>query len=159
MIAILCIALALSICINIYYLSRSNNKTTQEANAISTIKSDKPDVPIELYRQYEKTKSISGEYFKPDLKNAIPNDIFYNKKVVLTGDLKNIARVTAAKNLHKLGADIDTAINQRTNIVIVGENPGPKKMAQIDLLNSTGSTIRVINEKEFTSIIASFPDL
>lgn len=155
--SILCIVLATSISINIYFFSKSNKK--HQLPKQQSVKSDLPDVPFELYRKYEKTKNIPGEYFKPDLKNAIPNDIFYNKKVVLTGDLQNIARVTAAQHLHKLGADIDTAINQRTNIVIIGEDPGPKKMAQIDLLNSTGSNIRVIYEKEFTSIIAGFPHL
>jgi DNA polymerase III subunit epsilon len=79
--------------------------------------------------------------------------IFYNRKVVLTGDLKSFNRNDAAARLHALGAKINTSISAKTNIVIVGANAGPSKMNKIEELINSGNNIRIIYEDEFIGIL------
>lgn len=101
------------------------------------------------------SKKIKSSLLKPNLENANPDNPFYNKKVVFTGDLKEISRQDAAVKVQSLGADINVSINKKTEIVIVGNKPGPSKMKKIEELNSSGCKIRLIDEKEFLSIINS----
>jgi DNA ligase (NAD+) len=46
------------------------------------------------------------------------------------------------------GADVNTSISKKTNLVIVGQNPGPTKMGKIMELN-----IPIISEDEFLAMI------
>lgn len=99
------------------------------------------------------TKKISSALLKPNLETANPDSPFYNKKVVFTGDMQAISRHDAAVKIQALGADINTSITKKTEIVIVGDGAGPSKMKKIEELNSAGCKIRLIYEKEFLSII------
>ena len=92
---------------------------------------------------------LCGNVLKPDLEHADCNSPFYSKKVVFTGVLNSIDRKEAADLVKKLGADIDTSINKRTNFVITGSAPGPSKMQKIEQLNALGCDIRLVYEEEF----------
>ncbi|NDK56931.1 exonuclease domain-containing protein [Pontibacter fetidus] len=98
-------------------------------------------------------KKIEKNLLKPILDVADKESIFYNQKLVFTGDLKSISRSEAAKIAQRMGADINTAISAKTNIVVVGSNAGPSKMAKIESLISSGKTIRLIYEEEFLTLI------
>jgi DNA polymerase III subunit epsilon len=98
-------------------------------------------------------KKIEKNLLKPVLDVADKGSIFYNQKLVFTGDLKFISRGEAAKIVQNMGADINTAISAKTNIVIVGSNAGPSKMAKIESLISSGKSIRLIYEQEFLTLI------
>jgi DNA polymerase III subunit epsilon len=100
-------------------------------------------------------KKLDKRFLKPDLKLTDNGSLFYNQKVVLTGDLKNFQRNEAAAKLQALGAKINTSISAKTNIVVVGSNAGPSKMKKIDELVSAGNAIRIIHEEEFISILDS----
>lgn len=99
-------------------------------------------------------KKIDRDLLEPDLNVANKENIFYNKRVVFTGDLTSIDRQDAAEKIKKLGADINTAISKRTDIVIVGQRPGPSKMKKISDLRDMGYNIRLINEDEFLALLA-----
>ncbi|MBB6613127.1 3'-5' exoribonuclease [Pontibacter sp. Tf4] len=99
-------------------------------------------------------KKIERTLLKPDLDAADKNSVFYNQKLVFTGDLKSINRGDAAKIVKSMGADINTAISTKTNIVVVGSNAGPSKMAKIESLISSGKEIRIIYEEEFLTLIS-----
>ena len=98
-------------------------------------------------------KNISSQLLKPNLEVADKGNPFFKKKIVFTGDLKKISRQEAAVKVQSMGADIDTGISKRTQIVIVGEVPGPSKMKKIEELNAAGCSIRLIFEDEFLTLI------
>jgi DNA polymerase-3 subunit epsilon len=93
---------------------------------------------------------------KPD--GAPVDNPFYNKKVVLTGDLEGWDRPAAAAILQLLGADVNTSISSKTNIVIVGQGVGPKKLEKIIDLLDDGFIVRLLNERLFNKLILPYKD-
>ena len=77
------------------------------------------------------------------------SSLFANKNIVLTGALKSMSREAVKEKLRDLGADISESVNSKTDLVIVGEEPGSKYEKAIKL------GIRVIKEKEFLEMIKS----
>lgn len=98
-------------------------------------------------------KDIDSRLLKPNLNVSNKDNPFYNKRVVFTGDLDAMERGVAAQLIQALGADINTAISKRTNIVIVGRAPGPSKMKKIDALLGEGYKIRLMGEEEFVALL------
>jgi DNA polymerase III subunit epsilon len=98
-------------------------------------------------------KRLTGNILKPDLDVENTSNPFYSKKVVFTGVLQTITREDAAKMVKYLGADIDTGVNKRTDYVIVGQGAGPSKLNKIQVFNSEGANIKIINENDFLSMI------
>lgn len=96
---------------------------------------------------------LRGNVLQKDLTNADKSNPFYNKKVVFTGVLENISRNEAAQKIQRMGADINTTISKKTNIVILGKDPGPSKMNKITKNNNEGSSIQIIYEQEFLKMI------
>ena len=73
---------------------------------------------------------LSGDILKKDLSNADPQSPFYNKKVVITGVFP-IERYELALILkNKMGADIDSNVSKTTKILLMGDEPGPAKVAK-----------------------------
>ncbi len=96
---------------------------------------------------------LSGAVLKPNLEIENIDNPFYSKKVVFTGVLETITRGEAADAIQKMGADIDSGVNKRTDYVIVGHGAGPSKLKKIDDLNASGSNIKIIREEEFLEMI------
>ncbi|MES2654052.1 MAG: exonuclease domain-containing protein [Bacteroidota bacterium] len=103
-------------------------------------------------KQFSK-KNIDSALLQPNLTNANPDNPFYNKKVVFTGDLQSINRKDAALRIQAMGADIDTAISRKTQIVVIGQKAGPTKLKKIEELRATGYDIKIIEEAAFLSLI------
>lgn len=101
---------------------------------------------------------LEGDLLKKDLSNADPDNPFYDKKVVITGILDNFERIELAKILKDLGADIDTSVTKRTNMVILGDGYGPKKMEKIQKLKTDGIDIRIILEDELIAMLDPYID-
>lgn len=71
--------------------------------------------------------------------------IFYGKKVVITGVFELYPdRERLAQTLKALGADINTSISKQTNIVIIGQGAGSKKIEKINTLIDSGYPIVII---------------
>lgn len=115
----------------------------------SGIQKKAPKDKMDYYSDLESRKKINSSLLKPNLETADPNNFFYNKKVVFTGDLETISRKEAAEIIYKLGADINVNISKKTNIVILGNNPGPSKLKQIETINSNEEIIQTLSEEEF----------
>jgi DNA polymerase-3 subunit epsilon len=80
--------------------------------------------------------------------------IFFDKKIVITGILDNYPkREILAKKLQQYGADINTVISTKTNIVIIGHKAGPVKLTKIQKLKDAGNDIRIIYETELMEIL------
>jgi len=75
-----------------------------------------------------KKNKIDSIYLKPK-KDADDTNMFYNKKVVITGNFEFFKdRNELAKILYDSGADIDMVVSQKTNYLISGKDSGWKKL-------------------------------
>ena len=102
---------------------------------------------------------IKSETLVPDLHNCINSDtIFYNKKTVITGIFEKYPeREELASILKSYGADINTSISKKTEIVVIGSGAGPKKLEKIEEINASGQgNIRTINEDELYSLLSKY---
>lgn len=77
------------------------------------------------------------------------NKNFLNKKIVLTGTLKNYGRAQLTKILQNLGADIVSSVSKNTDFVIVGADAGSK----LDIAKKLG--IRLVYESELDNLLKS----
>lgn len=80
-------------------------------------------------------------------KEEIVESYFTGKKVVLTGTLANYSRTDAKKIIEHLGGQTIDSVSKKTDIVLVGENPGSKYDKAIAL------GIEIMNEETFINKI------
>ena len=104
-------------------------------------------------------KKLESIFLEQDLTCAPTGNPFYNRKVVFTGDLKGWDRNTAAYLLQQLGADVNTSISRKTEVVIIGSGCGPSKLEKIIDLLADGVQIRLMNERIFEKEVAPYKDL
>lgn len=79
---------------------------------------------------------------------------FFHAKTVITGVFSAYPnRDELGKQLKALGADINTSISKKTNIVVIGSGAGPAKLKKIEELRAAGFDIRTIFEPELITII------
>lgn len=115
---------------------------------------EEPDVPTKRKPSNSELehKKIKKKHLTP-LAGADPNNYFYGKKCVFTGNLEAINRDYAAKRLSELGADVNHSISGKTNIVIIGVKPGPSKMKKIEDYNAQGKNIELLDEDQFLKLL------
>jgi NAD-dependent DNA ligase len=103
-------------------------------------------------------RRIDSDVLVQDLETVSnKNTIFYNKKVVISGELKQFPlRNDLASLLKNYGADINTSISSKTDIFIVGSDYGPVKMEQVEKLLSDGHNIKIIKEKELYKLLQQY---
>ena len=75
------------------------------------------------------------------------NSEFVGKTFVLTGTLNNITRDQAGKIIEDMGGKVTNSVTKKTNVVIVGDNPGSKYDKAINL------NIEIWNEEKFLSYV------
>lgn len=109
----------------------------------------------EVDRNFFEKQKISKELLIQDLSQVEKEDtIFYDKRIVLTGVFSRYpVRDFLADILKKLGADLNTSISKKTEIVCIGEGAGPSKMAKIEKLQAEGLKILVITEQQLYNIL------
>lgn len=98
-----------------------------------------------------KSSRISQDVLTPLASSEVTKDktIFCGKKVRITGTFDAYPdRNDLAEELHLFGANIMTCISKNTNILIVGKNPGWKKIEQVEELNAKGCNIRILYEDD-----------
>lgn len=89
---------------------------------------------IDSHDEYDelKTNKISRKYLFPKKNVEDPSNYFYRKKVVITGTFVNFPyRNEIAMMLWEVGADVDTAVSERTDILIIGDNAGWSKQEKV----------------------------
>lgn len=89
---------------------------------------------IDLHSEFEdlKTNKISRKFLYPKKEVCDSSNYFYKKKVVITGTFLNFPyRNEMAMMLWEVGADIDTAVTERTDILIIGDNAGWSKQEKV----------------------------
>lgn len=73
----------------------------------------------------------------------IKQNYFTNKKCVLTGTLSSMGRTEAKKLIEGFGGSLTDSVSKKTDVLILGENPGSK----YDKAKSLG--VYIMNEEEF----------
>ena len=76
-------------------------------------------------------------------KEVITTTEFSDKTFVLTGSLETVTRDDAKEKIESLGGKVTGSVTSKTDVVIVGENPGSKYDKALSL------NITIWNEKEF----------
>lgn len=70
-----------------------------------------------------KQLGLNMEYLGP---KKIENEYFQDKTFVLTGSLRTITREEATRLIESQGGNVTSSVTKKTDVVIVGENPGSK---------------------------------
>lgn len=96
---------------------------------------------------------LRGDILKKDLSGADPQNPFYDRKVVITGIFTQ-ERKKLGLQLKSMGADINTGITKNTNYVLIGEDPGLKKIEKVDKLIYDGYKIRKLYQKDIDAILS-----
>ena len=86
-----------------------------------------------------KLLGLNMEYHMDEIKE----NYFTNKKCVLTGTLAAMGRTEAKKLIESFGGSLSESVSKKTDIVIVGDNPGSK----YDKAKALG--VYIMNENEF----------
>jgi DNA polymerase-3 subunit epsilon len=96
---------------------------------------------------------LTGDVLKPDFENAKnKNNPFYKKKIVISG-FSNSDKERIANELKELGADVDTAVGNNTNYLIIGDNVvGPVKLAKMQANITKGKNAKIISLAEFNEM-------
>lgn len=116
---------------------------------------DKPEIARNKSNVFLENIRISSDVKKKDLSAVTNTDtMFYDKRVVITGVFERYPqREDLAQLLKSYGADINTSISKKTDIVIVGSAAGPKKLEKITILQSEGYNIIMLNEQELYKVM------
>ena len=110
-------------------------------------------------KEGRKKRHLSHDVKQPLLVEDVDNKDtpFFQQKVVITGVLDAYPmREDLANILKKYGADINSSISAKTNIVVVGRGAGPSKMNKIQILQDKGIDIKVIEELELLEIFENY---
>ena len=90
-----------------------------------------------------KALGLNMEFDMGDIKE----NYFTNKKCVLTGTLSSMGRSEAKKLIESFGGNLSESVSKKTDVLILGENPGSK----YDKAKALG--IYIMNEEEFLRLI------
>lgn len=106
--------------------------------------------------QFYNHGKIESDHLKPELQAvADKENMFYNKKVVITGVYQKWPnRNDLAKIIKQMGADIDTGVSDSTQILIAGASAGPKKIEKMLSNIKTDATRRIMNEKDVIEVLS-----
>lgn len=82
--------------------------------------------------------------------------IFYHKKVVITGDLKEYPdKDTIGKKLQSYGAKMISNVSGNIDIIIIAnKGAGPSKLEKLEKLIAEGKDIRIIHEEGLMHILS-----
>ncbi len=84
---------------------------------------------------------------EPFVKEKISVGVFAGQSVVLTGTLTTMSRTEAQKRIEELGGVCQSAVSQKTTLVIAGEKAGSK------LQKAASLGIPVVGEEEFLKML------
>jgi DNA ligase (NAD+) len=94
-----------------------------------------------------KSKGLNFDYLVQNVKNFKINNIFKDKKIVLTGSFNDYSRNELTNILEKYGASVIKNISSKTDYLIKGENSGSKLKKALLL------KIKIMDENELNNIL------
>lgn len=135
------------------YLAHVNNISPKYSK--NEVSKKKKSTQLNIFNNafLESHQALRGDILKKDLSNADAQNPFYDRKVVITGIFTQ-ERKNLGLQLKSMGADIDTGITKKTNYVLIGEEPGLKKIEKVDKLVHDGYTIRKLYQNDINAILS-----
>lgn len=87
---------------------------------------------------------------KPSLKKS---DLLGGKSFIMTGSFPELDRNVFKDLVSEFGGKVCSSISKNTSYVLLGDGAGPKKLKDINTLQSNGIDIKIIDDKEFLTMI------
>ncbi|MCS7232571.1 MAG: NAD-dependent DNA ligase LigA [Synergistetes bacterium] len=110
--------------VNASYLELMEIEGIGEKVASSVIEFFREPQSLDLIEKLKRAGVNLGK--EKEIPKEIRENFFKGKTVVFTGELKNFTRAQASQLVESLGAQVLDNVSGKTNLVIVGENPGSK---------------------------------
>ena len=105
-------------------------------------------------RQYASHRK--AREFVPSTSEFDSSHPLYLRNVVITGDLVYMSREDAMQRICDLGGTPQDNVTMKTNIVVVGEDPGKGKMGKAeDYRTRRGLPIEIVTAEEFRKMLES----
>lgn len=100
-------------------------------------------------------QKITGDLLKADFNHVEKvNNLFFGKKVVISGTYENWPdRKDLARVLKGLGADIDSGVTEKTNILCAGKDSGPKKLVKMHINIDSGKEAMILSENDIIELL------
>lgn len=129
------------VCAKVYLELKKIERTT---NVYSVIQKKKSDKAVQFYKGNQPKANLDNISFWSS--TELDKDFFCEKNVVVTGEF--LERESFESTLVSIGANIKNTINSKTDIVIIGNNPGWRKIETVKELISNGQDIIIIEASE-----------
>ena len=94
-----------------------------------------------------------GKTFNEHLKPEPEKGVFSGMTVVFTGKLLSGTRTASEIRVRAFEGRVSTVVDERTSLVVAGENAGKRKSSKLSQAESLG--VKIIDENEFLSMCAS----
>lgn len=125
-----------------------------EKEKLITIKDIGPIAADSIYDYFHNKNNLKmlselkelGLNFNYSSPTKIKNNFFFNQNIVLTGSILKYSRNEIKKKLLELGAKISENVSSKTDLVIVGSQPGSK------LMKAKKLNLKILNEQDFISL-------
>ena len=141
-----------------FYKSNQNNKTNVMIDAGPSVQYDFYEAIINLFLSCG-VKNLKARYFDSSTGSKVAwkykdgkleeDEIeIEDKHIVFTGKMVEGTREEMEELAKSEGAIVQKAVNGKTNILVIGENVGQKKLEKAKALN-----VQIITEEEFMDII------
>lgn len=119
----------------------------QSSTPVKESQSSSDVAPQQKFKYLSKDEKANNKKKLELAKENIIKDIFSGKKMVFTGDMEK-DRLDMMELAIKYGASPTTGVSKKTELLIIGDNPGKSKLEKAKELN-----IEIISEKTFLDII------
>ena len=124
--------------------------TYDQLISIKGIGSETANSIVRFFKE-PRNKNMLEKMFKagvrPQSLQEIEDSPLKGKVVVFTGALKSMTRDEAKALVEKLGGKVSNSVSRKTDLLVVGENPGSKYNRALQL------GIKMINEEEFLKLV------
>ena len=149
---------SLDVCCSICGIDLDHHDALSDAEACAKIFLKHSNIPYKEYKPsgnklghqlYEDHGKLEGDLLKPDFDSVLDKKNPFFSKVVITGVYQKWPdRKVLAKIIKDLGADIDSGVTARTQILIAGENSGPVKIQKMKENITLDSTRVIMSEQD-----------
>ena len=123
--------------------------TYDELVSIKGIGPETAESVVKFFRDPHNRKMLEKMFnagVKPQAVEEVKESPFKGKTVVFTGALKSMTRDQAKALVERLGGKVSNSVSRKTDLVVVGENPGSKYNRALQL------GVKIINEEEFLKL-------
>lgn len=122
----------------------------------------KPQKKFKKYNNFQKFRSMNTSDLTPQNTNFNPENPFFEKTCVLTGELKSLSRREAAQKILDAGGSVKSKVSGKTDFLIIGiqdtkivgkDGISSKERSAISF-NKSGCSIKIIHEDEFLKMLS-----